>query len=99
MPEQKAGCGRGWAFEASEIFSPSVTSDGLPLLDGAERMESSDFVWVSAGIVDSLHFRGAAPKIRGGWSLMDRWTDSPVADVVLGWDARTMSLLMAVDDG
>lgn len=66
MLEQKAGRER-MAFEASEIFSPSVTS-GLPFLDGAEQMESSDFVWVSAGIVDSLHFRGAAPKIRGRWS-------------------------------
>lgn len=63
--------GRGWLLRQAKFFSPSVTS-GLPFLDGAERMESSDFVWVSAGIVDSLHFRGAAPKIRGRWSLMDR---------------------------
>lgn len=65
---EKLGAGRErMAFEASEIFSPSVTSR-LPFW--TERMESSDFLvgfcWI--WIVDSLHFRGAAPKIRGRWS-------------------------------
>jgi len=81
---EKLGAGRErMAFEASEIFSPSVTS-GLPFWterSGWSRVAFGGFLCWDWD-VDSLHTSVVLhPKSGGGGvdGQMDRWTDSPVA--------------------